>query len=618
MSSLPRTPAGTIDNVKHVPSPRFGIGPVEADGTLRDAFRQDSPPLPFKPTTAQPPPTPGTWYRFRIENRRAHIEGPALAAPGSALANLYALAARRGLNPLHPPEVMEETARLLEDPGIEDPNLTDLTHLPFITIDEIHSKDLDQALFVQRGEEGYTVWYAIADPSWYVRPGSALFAEALARGATYYLPGLVIPMLPRALSEDLVSINPEVNRRAMVFEVLLTTEARVQRTRIHRARVRSRVKTSYDAVQAWYDGLTPVPGGPLPGSPPPPDENEIAASLQLLREVGSRRRKLAEARDVIAFRRQEIAVSLAGAEGLRFVALADPRNDVERDNEQISLLCNIEGARFLLEGDTDEDHVQPIYRVHNPPAAERLDQLADQIDALVELHHLPDKPWRWRRGQGSLADYLKQLPQEGPEVRLARAIHRQAMLTGGRSLFVTTPGSHFGVGADVYGRFTAPMREIVGIFAHKEAWEKLHGPPDVPHPPWDHDEALRRQIIEAANRSRETQRKLDRQANGLVLDQLFGDDLVKPLEARPTRRGTVLGITRSKVHIGLDDPPIDVKVYIHRLGEWLEETRIGQGRDQITLQDLETGRRLCAVGDDVRVRVREYDAERKRWGLEIL
>lgn len=298
--------------------------------------------------------------------------------------------------------------------------------------------------------------------------------------------------------------------------------------------------------------------------------------------------------------------------------MADPRNEVERYNEQISLLCNIEGARFLMAGDTDEDEIHPIYRVHDPPAAERLDRLAAQIDALVRLRGLSPGRWSWQRGDRSLADYLRALPNKGPEARLARAIHRQAMLTGGRSLFATAPGIHYGVGADVYGRFTAPMREIVGIFAHKEAWEKLHGRTQVPEPPWDDDDALRLRVIEAANRSRDTQRKLDRQANGLVLDQLFGDDLEKPLDDRPTRKGTVLGVTRSKVHVGLDDPPIDVKVYIHHLEARLGGTRVGQGRDQITLRRLEDGHRLYTVGDAVRIRARTHDQERECWGLELL
>lgn len=585
------------------------IGRVDADGRVRDAFDESADPLDL-----EEPEAPGTWVLFQVHGGRACRQGDVLAAPESALADLYGLAARRGLSPRYPSAVLEEAAAAVADPGTGDPGLLDLTHLPFVTIDEVHSRDLDQALFVERRDEGYRVWYAIADPAWCVRPGTALFAEALRRGATYYLPGLVIPMLPRELSEGSVSINPSVDRRSMVFEVNLDAAGRTSDFRIHRARVQSRVKTSYDAVQAFFDGQAPVPGGPLPGSAPPADADVISASLELLREVGTLRMELAESRHVIAFRRQEIAVSLAGKEGLRFVAMADPRNDVERYNEQISLLCNVVGARFLMEGDTDEDEVQPIYRVHDPPAPRRLAELADQIEALTGLRRLDAERWRWRPGRRNLADYLRSLPSSGPEARLARAVHRQAMLTGGRSLFSTAPGAHFGVGADVYGRFTAPMREVVGVFAHKETWEKLFGHREAP-PPWDDDEALRSQVIEAANQARDTQRKLDREVNGLVLDQLLGDDLKRDVAGRPRRRGTILGVSDSKVHVGLDDPPIDVKVYIHHLNQRTDE-RVGQGRDRMTLRRLSDGKVLQTVGDEVCLRVVGHAED--RWELEIL
>ena len=299
--------AHKIAAVERLSSPpaRF-IGIVGESDEVHDAFADG------ERLRLSTPLAAGSWGSFVISGGRAVPNGPVLAAPGSALADLYALAADRRLSPLHPPEVISETAAVIADPGIDDPTLEDLTRLPFVTIDEVHSRDLDQALFVERRGDGYAVWYAIADPAWCVRPGTALFAEALRRGATYYLPGLVIPMLPRQLSEDTVSLNPRVDRRAMVFEVALDRDGRVEQTRIHRARVRSRLKTAYDLVQAFLDGEAANPGGEVPGQ-----GAEIAGSLELLAEVGKLRIELAEARHVVSFRRREIAVSLAGRDRQR-------------------------------------------------------------------------------------------------------------------------------------------------------------------------------------------------------------------------------------------------------------------------------------------------------------
>lgn len=578
------------------------IGLVGDDRRVRDAFDADA--ETFDVETEAPA---GTWGLLHGLKGHGSLEYVPIAAPGSALAGVYALAAKRGLSPFHPPEVVDEAAEVVADPGISDRALESLTRLPFVTIDEDRSRDLDQALFVERRGRGFKVWYAIADPSWSVRPGTALFAEALRRGATYYLPGLVVPMLPRVLSEGVISLNPQVDRRALVFEVDLEADGTVAGTRIRRGRVKSRLKTSYDAVQDFLDGR-----GRLPGA-----SAQIRRSLELLREVGTLRRELAEAHDVISFQRHEIAVSVSGADGLRYVAMADPRNDVERYNEQISLLCNVEGARFLHESGAG-DGVQPIYRVHGAPTPESLAALAEEIEALVRVRGLDESRWRWRRGEQSLASYLESLPASGREARLARAVNRQAMLTGGRSGFAAAPSAHYGVGAEVYARFTAPMREVVGVFLHKETWEKLHGKTGTaPPPPWDDDERLREQVIEAANRARQTQRELDGEVNRRVLDQLFGDDFSSALERRPARRGTVLGISQSKVHVGLDDPPIDVKVYHRHIAAQLA-ARVGQGDDRVTLRRLDGGERLQSIGDEVRLRVRGRDEEHDRWELELL
>ncbi len=83
-----------------------------------------------------------------------------------------------------PPEVIAETEALLRAPGIDDPLLVDRTAMPFVTIDNAYSKDLDQAVHVARDGDGFMVAYAIADASFYVRPGSALFAARCPRGSS--------------------------------------------------------------------------------------------------------------------------------------------------------------------------------------------------------------------------------------------------------------------------------------------------------------------------------------------------------------------------------------------------------------------------------------------------
>ncbi|MCP4806201.1 MAG: RNB domain-containing ribonuclease [Proteobacteria bacterium] len=479
------------------------------------------------------------------------------------------LADRLGLDPRLPDACLSEADALARSPDIDDPGLDDLTELPFVTIDEPHSKDLDQALFVERSGSGWTAWYAIADAAHFVHPDSALFAEALRRGATFYLPGLVVPMLPRVLCEDLVSINPGVDRRALVFRMDLDEHGTTTATSIRRARVHSRGKLNYDGVQAWLDGR---------------GESGCSAaedSLRALGGMGLARMTEAESRDVVRVHRREKDLVVDG-KPLVVRAVEDPRNDVERFNEQLSLLANIEGARMLA--NNPAPHVQPVYRTHEPPADQRMWRLKKRVKQIVRGR---DPELAWQKGE-SLARYMRRLPP-GP---VRQAISRQAMRAGGRSGFAGEPAPHHGVGADVYARFTAPMREVVGVFVHKEMWELLAGSGRV-------DPDVQGQVIESARRARSLQRKIDGACERFALDQLFA--------SRTRFSAVLLGIDDGKAYLCLDDPPLDAKLYL-------------RDEPDVRVHGVElqrNGTTFARVGDVIDVRVDDLDTERNRWRLSL-
>jgi ribonuclease R len=186
------------------------------------------------------------------------------------------------------------------------------------------------------------------------------------------------------------------------------------------------------------------------------------------------------------------------------------------------------------------------------------------------------------------------------------ALHRQVIVATSSAVFTDVPGRHAGVGATLYARFTAPMREIVGVFVHKEAWEGLGlasagATPD--------DEAVREQVIEASNRAKALQRSLDGKVNRLVIDQILGDDLAA--DVAPERLATVMGVSRDAVHVTLDDPPVDLKVYLRHQGEVKRTT------DQLAVVREADGSVVCEVGDAVLVRVRGLDRERDRIALTL-
>lgn len=498
-----------------------------------------------------------------------------------------------------PADVMAETEALLEAPGIDDPSLIDRTAWPFVTIDGATSKDLDQALFIERDVTGYLVAYAIADAAFYVRPGSALFRDAMKRGASYYFPGFSVPMLPRSLSEGLISLNPGVPRRSLLFLHRLDAQGELLGTTLERARVHSRAKLSFGNVQALIDAPA---SSPLKGE-------AYEESLQLLKVVGRLRMALAAKRGLIRYRREEVTMQVDG-QGLGFTVTEAVRDEVEQWNEQLSLMCNSEGGRLLNESGSPA--VQPIYRVQPGPEESRLDSLARLTGFVAKRWSLPADPWVWNRETTSLADYLAKLPYApggSNEQRIVAALTRQAVMVNLRSEYSTLPAEHSGVGAEPYARFSAPMRELVGVYLHKEAVELLSGV----HPPAEDDEVLRAQVVEIANKARETQKRVSGMSGALLMRKLFTPELAKPPAERTVFVATVMGITSSKVHVRFDVPPMDVKLYMFDLAPYFQKAWLEPAEEGVVLRKKGTDQVFLKLGEKMSLKLASEDPKTRRW-----
>lgn len=532
--------------------------------------------------------------------------------------------------------------------ALEDPLLVDLSALPFVTIDNVDSRDLDQALHIAREDGDYRVRYALADAARYVRPGSALFAAALARGTSYYTPLVVAPMLPRLLSEDLVSLNPEVERRALVFDMRLDARARVLGTTVTRARIRSRAKLDYRGVQAFLDGRT-HPDDAVAA------EASWAASLRLLRELGRLLVVRGRERGVVRFDRSEVRVEVTGSPP-RFVARERERLEVEEWNAQISLLCNTEGATLLaglddagrddgrLTGDGGTgsgDGLQPIYRVHDAPLDARLRELRRRLDDWTTLAGLGDR-WRWAKGQ-SLADYVDALPDTPREAGRVRAVQRQILVRQRASEYRAEPGRHHALALDGYARFSSPMREVVGIFTHKELLEALAGCPRGEEIPTEEspveqsrgewrsaeqspiegiasggasgDTVLRDAVIASANAARRRQKALDKRIAFAVIADLLDADLAH--EPVPSHAGTVLGVREggaAHLYVGIDALSLDLKVY----GEDLARRHgTPYAFEPLCAVPADGAKPAFLLGDAVSLRAAGYDETRGRFALDV-
>ena len=494
-----------------------------------------------------------------------------------------------------PAEVLDAAAAFGN--GLDDPTLEDLTHLPFVTIDNPDSRDLDQALYIEQGSNGgFRVWYALADASFFAPPGGAILNEALRRGATQYFPSFAHPMLPRRLSEDLVSLNPDVDRRALVFRLDLNNDGVCTETTMLRGRVRSRAKLNYRQVQRFLDN-----GG---SAEPALDKAPYSVSLRLLRDVGQLRLHDAAQRDVVRYDRREVYVQ-PDKDSLRLRERA--RYPVETWNAQISLLCNVEGAAYLAQAIDPELAIEGVFRVHPPPTREDVASFAAWIDRLVAAFDLDPAAWRWRRdGPDSLADYIERLPDDGEWVRLAMAIQRQAMLLNQKAEFSVQPGAHHGIGAPYYSRFSSPMREVVGIVTHQLALDQQH----------EARSGLTRAMVDDAvrigNEAKDLQKRLTRAVIKLAIDDLMEADLAAP--KAPTRRGTVMGMTANRLHVRLDDPPVDLKLYFDLVAKHAGIDLVPDDNG-LFLRSKSDRSIVARLGADIDVRVIAYEPDLERWAV---
>jgi len=495
----------------------------------------------------------------------------------------------------HNRECLEETQYWLNNTGLDDSSLEDWTDLPFVTIDNPDSRDLDQALLIENEADGYRVRYALADASYYIQPGSALFDDALLRGATYYTPGFAAPMLPVELSEGLISLNPDVDRRSLVFDMHVNSDGSARQTTLVRAKIRSAGKLNYAGVQQWLDSEA---------------ESKLAyePSLKLLKELGEKLIIAAELRGVVKFDRTETSLKIEGAPPM-FTTGVRERYQTERYNEQISLMCNMQGAEMLMVLGGASDVLQAVYRVHDAPLKKNLNTLRNTLDLFARQQNDPSI-WEWKNDQ-ALADYLDQLPSDPINKPKVRAVQRQIMQAQRGSSYEAEPSEHHALKAASYARFSSPMREVVGIFTHKEILEALGGSAMNN----ETDEALRIQVIEAATTSRQKQRQLDKKIKLAALHQNFSEDLEGLIDESPTSyTGTIVGIRKDRLYVSLNDNALEIKIYKNNLDENYSTTYQFSAVAAIPAAPEQPRYEL---GDSIAIAVQRYDSEKSRYHFKI-
>lgn len=354
-----------------------------------------------------------------------------------------------------PEAVLKEAKRFKEDVEEKDKERrVDLRHLPFVTIDGADARDFDDAVYCEPRSGGdlvaggWRLYVAIADVSHYVKVGSALDMEAQLRGNSVYFPERVIPMLPEELSNGLCSLNPHVDRLAMVCEIALARSGKIIGYEFYEAVIQSHARLTYDTVSAMLERPRSTEGKAYLA-----EYAQVAPHLKELYAVYKALQKQRHLRGAIDFETRETYIVFGENRKISEI-LPTVRNDAHKLIEECMLCANVAMASFL------EDHDLPgLYRVHEGPPAEKLEKLRG---FLTELGLTLNRG----KGDPTPKDYLALLEtvRERADFQLIQTVMLRSL---SQAVYSPDNQGHFGLNYEAYTHFTSPIRRYADLLNHR-------------------------------------------------------------------------------------------------------------------------------------------------------
>ena len=328
------------------------------------------------------------------------------------------------------------------DPAESD-RREDLRSIPLVTIDGETARDFDDAVYAEPHEEGFRLIVAIADVSHYVRPDSALDTEARERGTSVYFPTRVIPMLPHALSDNLCSLAPRVDRLCFAADMIITKNGALRASRFYPAVMRSAARLTYtQAFEALFEGR-------------PAAREELGPLVDRLLPLVDVYRALLKARGrrgALDFDAAEAEFVIDSSERVKAIEMR-VRNDAHRMIEECMIMANVATAQEL-----SKKRTPTLYRVHGQPEEIKLERLQTTLHALGIDVQIPEtvttrdlQAITKRLGTSEARPFIESL--------VVRAMPQ--------AVYQPTNIGHFGLALTHYAHFTSPIRRYPDLVVHR-------------------------------------------------------------------------------------------------------------------------------------------------------
>ncbi len=371
-----------------------------------------------------------------------------LGSPKDTEALISSLLLNERIEEKFPNEVLQELDKIDEDISDELKNRKDLRHLDIITIDGSDAKDLDDAVYVEKTEDGYKLFVSIADVSYYVKENTELDTEALKRGNSIYLVDRVIPMLPRKLSNNLCSLNPNEDKLTFTVEMDLDKRGKVIKNDFYKSVIKSKYRMTYENVntilekneeseeyKVLYDKYRKI-------------DEMLKNMLELSKIIRNNKKR----RGSIDFELPEIKVVLDENKAVKDIVLRS-RGEAERIIEDFMVIANETVAEKLF-----WEEIPAIYRVHEDPDKAKVQALNEtlikfgySLKGLEEIH-----PGKFQ----NIIERTTGLPE-------GYLIHKLILRAMQRARYANKNLGHFGLASKYYLHFTSPIRRYSDLIVHR-------------------------------------------------------------------------------------------------------------------------------------------------------
>ena len=460
-------------------------------------------------------------------------------------------------------------------------NRIDYRHLDLITIDGSDSKDLDDAVYVEKVENGYHLSVHIADVGHYVREGSPLDIDAFKRGTSVYLPDRVLPMLPELLSNDLCSLNPHTDKLALTCAMFINNHGEVVSHSIEESIINTSYRTTYEEINALllekdpnlikkYQAIVPMLEA----------MGELQALLKKRRErLGSLDFDLPESKIILDDKGKPIDIVIR------------ERKLSERMIEEFMICANETVAEHFYWLETPF-----LYRVHDKPDSDKMDLIQTIVTAEgLSFSYSPDHVE---------AKELQNLLKEIKESKMAYPLNMLLLRSMKHAHYSAHAEGHFGLGLKYYTHFTSPIRRYSDLAIHRVIKEHLSVGLSAKR--LKYLAPLMEKYASQASKMELLAETTERQAVGLKKVQFMSDKVLEIFEAR------IVSVTGFGFFVQLDNL---VEGLVHL--STLDDDFYDVVPEQMALVGKHS-KKQYKVGDIVRVKLVRVDTSEVKLDFELV